>query len=197
MNSIDTREYDVAISYAEEDHDYVDPIKDIFGKRGITFADYSTPHMQAKLWGGNFYDHLIDLYQKKARYCIMFLSKNYAAQLWTDLERQAAQARAFKECREYILPIRLDDTEIPGILPTTFYLKYPPASPQTIADAFTFKLEKRMQDASLINQLKEKHKNNHREIEIVKSKKNTENILIQYVNSIQDAREHGKSNLNL
>ncbi len=49
----------------------------------------------------------------------MFLSRNYAAKLWTNHEREAAQARAFRENEEYILPIRLDDTEIPGILQTT------------------------------------------------------------------------------
>ena len=37
-------------------------------------------------------------------------------------ERQLAQARAFQENREYILPVRLDDTEIPGIPPTVGYL---------------------------------------------------------------------------
>ena len=42
--------------------------------------------------------------------------------LWTNHERQIAQARAFQENREYILPVRLDDTEIPGIPPTVGYL---------------------------------------------------------------------------
>ncbi|MEK3719276.1 hypothetical protein [Paenibacillus sp. FSL H8-0034] len=42
--------------------------------------------------------------------------------MWTKHERIAAQARAFKENREYILPLILDDTEIPGILSTVGYL---------------------------------------------------------------------------
>ena len=52
----------------------------------------------------------------------MFLSEYYAQKVWTNHERESAQARAFEENREYILPVRLDDTEIPGILPTVGYL---------------------------------------------------------------------------
>src|SRR6266566_5558925 len=74
---------------------------------------------KATLWGKNLYTYLSDVYQNKARYCVMFLSRNYAAKLWTNHEREAAQARAFRENEEYILPIRLDDTDIPGILSTT------------------------------------------------------------------------------
>ena len=45
----------------------------------------------------------------------MFLSKYYAAKLWTNLERQASQARAFRENTEYIMPVRLDETVLPGL----------------------------------------------------------------------------------
>ena len=50
----------------------------------------------------------------------MFLSQNYARTLWARHELKNAQARAFEENQEYILPVRLDDTEIPGILPTVW-----------------------------------------------------------------------------
>ena len=52
----------------------------------------------------------------------MFLSRHYAQKLWTNHERRSAQARAFKENKEYILPARLDDTEIPGVPPTIGYV---------------------------------------------------------------------------
>ncbi|MNC80189.1 hypothetical protein D3C75_1328950 [compost metagenome] len=42
--------------------------------------------------------------------------------MWTNHERESAQARSFVEKVEYILPIRLDDTEIPGIRSTTGYI---------------------------------------------------------------------------
>jgi hypothetical protein len=63
----------------------------------------------------------------------MLISKNYANKLWTNHEREAAQARAFKENRPYILPLRIDDTEIPGILSTTGYINYREESINSIA----------------------------------------------------------------
>jgi hypothetical protein len=77
---------------------------------------------QASLWGKNLYPHLSDVYQHKAGYCVVFLSRFYRDKLWTKHELQSAQARAFSENREYILPVRLDDTEVPGILSTVGYI---------------------------------------------------------------------------
>jgi len=65
--------------------------------------------------------------------CIMFLSQNYANKLWTNHERKAAQNRAFMESSAYILPIRLDDTKIPGILDTVGYLNWKDETPESIA----------------------------------------------------------------
>jgi hypothetical protein len=112
--------YDVALSYAGEDRDKSEALASSLRRRDIkVFYD---KYEKATLWGKNLYDYLSDLYQNKARYCVMLLSQYYAAKVWTNLERQAAQARAFQEHQEYILPVRLDDTEIPGLLPTVSYL---------------------------------------------------------------------------
>jgi len=70
----------------------------------------------------------------------MFLSKDYAAKLWTNHEREAAQARAFRGNEEYILPIRLDNTEIPGILKTTAYLSWHQETPEGLTKAVLEKL---------------------------------------------------------
>lgn len=131
-------EYDVAISYAGEDNNYADALADALQKRGVkVFYDR---YEKSTLWGKNLYTYLSDLYQKKAHFSILFLSQHYASKLWTNHEREAAQARAFHEHNEYILPIRLDDTEIPGILPTVDYLRWPPENAETIADIIKAKI---------------------------------------------------------
>jgi hypothetical protein len=78
----------------------------------------------------NLYDYLSEVYQNKALYTIMFISKHYAGKLWPTHERQAMQARAFQEHQEYVLPARLDDTEIPGVLPTVGYISLVNRPPQ-------------------------------------------------------------------
>jgi hypothetical protein len=130
--------YDVALSFAGEDRDYAEALAKILRRRKIkVFYD---KYEEATLWGKNLYDHLTDLYQHKARYCVMFLSQHYASKVWTNLERQATQARAFQEHEEYILPVRLDDAEVTGILPTVAYLRWPPETAETVANLVIAKL---------------------------------------------------------
>ena len=112
--------YDVALSFAGEDRHQAKAIADLLIEKRIRvfYDDYA----KADLWGKDLYTHLAEVYSEKARYCVMLLSQHYAVKLWTNHERKAAQARAFQENSEYILPIRLDDSQIPGILPTTGYI---------------------------------------------------------------------------
>ena len=112
--------YDVALSFAGEDRQHAKALADLLKAGGYWF--FFDENELAQLWGKNLYDYLSSAYKDRARYCVMFLSKYYEKKLWTTHERQLAQARAFQENREYILPVRLDDTEIPGIPPTVGYL---------------------------------------------------------------------------
>lgn len=113
-------EYDVALSFAGEDRLHAEELANLLESNGYNV--FYDKYERASLWGKDLYTHLSSIYKDKARYCVMFLSKHYAQKLWPNHERQNAQARAFEESREYILPVRLDDTEIPGILPTVGYL---------------------------------------------------------------------------
>jgi hypothetical protein len=42
--------------------------------------------------------------------------------VWITHERRSAQARALQSNQEYVLPVRFDDTEIPGLLSTVMYV---------------------------------------------------------------------------
>ena len=115
-------EYDVALSFAGEDRACAELLAVELQRHGVrVFYD---EFEKAELWGRNLYEYLTDVYLRRARFCIMLVSKAYAAKRWTKLEREAAQARAFGEDVEYILPVRLDRTELPGILPTVGYLEW-------------------------------------------------------------------------
>ncbi|MBI1928084.1 TIR domain-containing protein [Candidatus Poribacteria bacterium] len=131
------RKYDVALSFAGEDRRYADELANLLGSGG--YKVFYDKYEQAKLWGKDLYAHLSSVYKDQAHYCVMFLSEHYARKLWTNHERQNAQARAFQENREYILPVRIDDTEIPGILPTVGYLDL---RSMTIKDIYQALVEK-------------------------------------------------------
>ena len=110
------QQYDVALSFAGEDRHYAEELAERLEAGG--YSTFYDKNELAHLLGTNLYDRLSSIYKDEARYCVMFLSKYYGQDGWTKHERESAQARAFKEDREYIIPVRLDDTEIPGILPT-------------------------------------------------------------------------------
>jgi hypothetical protein len=99
--------------------------------------------VQVALWGKDLYTHLDEVYRKRARFCVVFLSKHYRNKLWTNHERESAQARAFEEKEEYILPVKFDDTEIPGIKPTIAYISAIEYKPNElrICDQITFPFE--------------------------------------------------------
>jgi hypothetical protein len=121
-------QFEIALSFAGEDRPYVDQVANLLRSSGVkVFYDIFE---ESSLWGKNLYDYLSDVYQNKALYTIMFISKHYAGKLWPTHERQAMQARAFQEHQEYVLPARFDDTQIPGVLPTVGYISLHNRPPQ-------------------------------------------------------------------
>jgi hypothetical protein len=112
--------YDVCFSFAGEDRKYVQKVADELTKQG--YRVFYDENEKIELWGKDLYQHLAYLYTNAAKYCVVFISKAYAEKLWTSHELKNAQARAFKESKEYILPARFDNTELPGISPTTAYI---------------------------------------------------------------------------
>lgn len=133
------KRYDVALSFAGENRAYVQSVAEALVNAGIKvfYDDFE----KVTLWGKNLYEYLQDVYKNKARYCVMFISEHYARKRWTTHERQSAQARAFAESEEYILPARFDDTEIPGLNPTIGYLDLRKISPLELARIIVLKLQ--------------------------------------------------------
>ncbi|MDR8407987.1 TIR domain-containing protein [Nonomuraea sp. 3-1Str] len=115
-----TSRYDVALSFAGEERDYVEQVAATLKAVGVrVFYD---EYEKASLWGKDLYEHLDSIYRNASRYCILFVSENYARKVWTNHERKSAQARALQENEEYVLPVRFDDTELPGLRPTVSYV---------------------------------------------------------------------------
>ncbi len=116
----DKFEYDVAVSFAGEERATAERFSELLRAKGFSvFYDF---WKKADLWGRNLYSHLAEVYSKKAQFCVMFLSAAYAKKAWPRHEMEAAQTRAFRENEAYILPVRIDDTAIPGIGETVAYL---------------------------------------------------------------------------
>ena len=94
--------YDVCLSFAGEDRDYVEEVARHLTDLGVS-RFYDTDE-QADLWGKNLVEHLDQIYRKDSRFCVMFISEAYARKMWTKHERQAAFDRAMVSDTEYVLP---------------------------------------------------------------------------------------------
>ena len=92
------------------------------------------------MWGKNLVDHLADIYSKRARYVVMFISKEYVEKTWTNHERQHAQGRSLVAKEEYILPARFDDTEVPGMTNTVAHQDLRNTSPEELVRLITAKV---------------------------------------------------------
>lgn len=122
MQEKPVKSYDFTISFAGQDREYAENIVIGLKSKGATvFYDNDE---QADLLGKDLYEHLITIYRDSARYCVMLISEHYQNRLWTNHERKAAQSRAFRSSSEYILPIRLDDSDMTSLLDTVGYLDY-------------------------------------------------------------------------
>lgn len=133
-------EYDIALSFAGEDRAVAREFAGLLRNKNIKVfydEDYADD-----LWGKDLIAHLADLYQNKARFCVMFISRHYPLKRWTNFERKQIQARAFRDTNEYILPIKMDDTEVPGIAETMGYRDIRQHSLESVAHALAKKLAK-------------------------------------------------------
>jgi hypothetical protein len=85
------------------------------------------------LWGKNLVDHLADIYGKRSKFVVLFLSAHYVSKAWPTHERNHALARMVQEGRDNILPARFDDTELPGLPPSVGYLDLRAITPERLA----------------------------------------------------------------
>jgi TIR domain len=141
---VDRAEFEVALSFAGEQRDYVHQTAGELRRRGVNcFYD---EHEGVNTWGKDLYAYLDEIYRQKSKYTVIFISAEYARKLWTNHERKSAQARAFAENREYILPARFDDTELPGLLPTTGFVDLRKISPIELAELIERKVKGTQQE---------------------------------------------------
>jgi len=115
-------DYDVAISYASEDSLYVGECAHSLTKQNVkVFYD---KFERIKLWGKDLIKHLEEVFKEKAKCSVIFISKHYISKIKRALEKQgeipspiltelqSAIERALQEKREYILFVKLDESEI-------------------------------------------------------------------------------------
>jgi hypothetical protein len=133
------REYDVALSFAGEDRDYVEKVAE--GLKAAGVAVFYDGFEQVGLWGKDLAEHLGEIYGKRSRFVVLFLSRAYAAKAWPNHEKQFALGRQLATGQRRILPVRFDETEIAGLPPTIGYLDLRVLSPEKLVELIRQKVD--------------------------------------------------------
>lgn len=134
----DQFQYDVAISFSGADRENARALASALTEASVTvfFDEYE----EADFLGKDLFDHLTTVYSKRARYSLMLISRSYAERAWPTLERRSMQERALmNRGKEYVIPVRIDETPITGLLSTIGYVSIKKGS-AAIADLVRRKL---------------------------------------------------------
>lgn len=137
-------EYEIALSFASEQRDYVELVANHLSLLGVRY--FYDNHEKVGLWGKNLLKYLEDIYFKKSRYCVMFISKEYKDKCWTKYESESIEERIFcennkEDFQQYILPVRFDNTKIPGIRNSWGFISAQETSPAELAEMICTKLQ--------------------------------------------------------
>lgn len=132
------KEYDVALSFAGENREYVERVANYLKTSGVSvFYDNFETH---ELWGKELVTYLTELYSERCNYVIIFASKYYNSKSWPNVERIASLSRILSGEYDNILPVKMDNILTKGLTHSKGYLDGTVFTPEEVAETFIRKL---------------------------------------------------------
>jgi hypothetical protein len=123
--------YDIALSFAGEDRAHALELATRLQGAGLrVFFDRFE-----ELWGHDLSERLHEVYDRQCRRVVVFVSDAYLRRPWTNFERRVLVSRALREDPGFLLPLRLDDTELPGLPGVIAYKDLRAESIDAVADS--------------------------------------------------------------
>ena len=113
--------YQVALSFAGEQREYVEEVARRLQARGVSV--FYDGFEATELSGKNGAEAFHEAFAHRAAYVVMFISSAYVTEAWPTHERRSAIGRMIQEDGEYVLPVRFDDTPVPGLPDDVIYLE--------------------------------------------------------------------------
>ena len=113
-----SEQYDFAFSFAGEDREVVEKIKD--GLVRYNYKVFYDRDVQSELVGKDLFSYLRRTYMKQTKYVVCFLSENYKRKIWTNLEFSAVKERLMSTffASDFLIPIILDEDFLLEDLPS-------------------------------------------------------------------------------
>ena len=131
--------YEVALSYASEQRDYVVKVAEYIRKCGISV--FYDEFKKVELSGG-FLPSSLEVF-RNSKCCVIFISNDYKIKKWPAHEYSIIFERIFQDENNFILiPVRFDDTVMPGLSSLIRYEDANKESAQEVAEIICRKIGK-------------------------------------------------------
>ncbi|MDB4020151.1 toll/interleukin-1 receptor domain-containing protein [Planktomarina temperata] len=123
--SVDDRQekkYDVCISFSGDERELAESVaqglRESFGLN-VFFDKFESE----QLWGQELSDWLYDVYAKQSQLVLILFSRSYLKRKWTKHELRAAQSKLVNDGTGNVLPLRLEDVQLPDIFENISYIE--------------------------------------------------------------------------
>jgi Subtilase family/TIR domain len=138
-----TRRFAVAFSFAGEQNDYVERVWKalrLYGRLPRRRIFYHKV-LEGELSRPNLDVYLQDIYLNQTDLLVVFLSAEYATKEWTGLEWRVVREMIKQKKSSAVMPIRFDETDIPGLFSIDGYVSAAGREPEDVADDILDRLE--------------------------------------------------------
>ncbi|MCW2478031.1 TIR domain-containing protein [Candidatus Symbiopectobacterium sp. NZEC135] len=113
--------YDVALSFAGEQREYVEKVAR--GLKGFGVSCFYDFDEISSLWGKNGIEVLNKTYEEESRVVVMFVSSEYVNKPWCKVERRAALSARMEHDKDSVLQVVFDKVKVPGIPTSEIYVE--------------------------------------------------------------------------
>jgi len=134
------KRFAVALSFPGEHRSFVKAVSDELKQRLIgeeVFYDEDYAH---ELPRPDMDTYLQTIYLEQTELVVAFLCAEYAAKQWCGLEWRAVKELIKQRQTDTVMPVRFDDTHIPGLFSIDGYVNAELSNPEEIADLITRRL---------------------------------------------------------
>jgi hypothetical protein len=139
------KRFAISFSFPGDRRDYVQEI--VWELRRSMPRDkiFYDRHFESELAGPNLSARLQRIYENESELVVVFISAEYQSKEWCGLEWRAVQDMIKKRRDEDILPMRFDDTDVPGLFSIDGYIDVRDRDPENVAHIILKRLRANLQ----------------------------------------------------
>jgi len=134
------KRFDIALSFPGEHRGFVKNVADILATQLDRERVFYDAYYEAELARPDLDTYLQEIYHDQAELVVVFLCTEFEQKEWCGLEWRAVRDLLKQKKTAEIMPVRLDDTDIRGLLSIDGYIDAEDIDPAELADLIVQRL---------------------------------------------------------